>query len=75
MAHIFAPVAVETLGAWGPDAFQLVFELGRRIAAVSGEPRSAAFLRQCTDVAMQRRNAVAIFGTIPPELLVKSINN
>ena len=30
VAHIFAPVAVETLGAWGRDACQLVSELGRR---------------------------------------------
>ena len=59
------------LGAWGPDASQLVSELSRRIAVVSGEPRLAAFLRQRIDVAMQRGNAPAILGTIPPELSVE----
>ena len=35
VAHNFTPMAVETLGAWGHDASQLVFKLVKRIAAVS----------------------------------------
>jgi len=47
------------------DAKLLISELGRRIALVTGEPRTASFLRQRIDVAMQRGNAAAILGTIP----------
>jgi len=60
------PVAIETLGSWGPDATLLVSELGRRMAEVTGEPRSASFLRQRIDIAIHRSNATAILDTIPP---------
>jgi len=62
--HDFSPVAVETLGVWGPEAISLVGELGRRTAALTGEPRSAAFLRQRIDIALQRGNAASIMGTL-----------
>jgi len=65
IAHTFTPVAIETLGSWGPDATLLISELDRRIALVTREPRSASVLRQRIDVVMQRGNAAAILGTIP----------
>ena len=58
-------IAIETLGAWGKDAWELVSELGGRLAALSGDPRSLAFLRQRLGIAMQRGNAAAIRGTRP----------
>ena len=64
--YSFHPVAIETLGAWGKDAQGLVSELGGRLAAVTGDPRSLAFLRQRLGIAMQRGNAAAIRGTLPP---------
>jgi hypothetical protein len=59
----FVPVAIETSGVWGEQALELVTELGRRIAAVTFEPRSTAFLRQRISVAVQRGNAGCILGT------------
>ena len=61
----FVPIAVETMGAWGADALALTAELGGRIAALTGEPRSTSFLRQRLDIAIQRGNAAAVRGTLP----------
>jgi len=66
VAHTFVPVAIETLGAWGSEAQSLVEEIGRRLVVATGEVRSALFLRQRIDVALQRGNAAAILGTLPP---------
>ena len=61
----FVPIAVETMGAWGADALAITAELGGRIAALTGEPRSTSFLRQRLDIAIQRGNAAAVRGTLP----------
>jgi hypothetical protein len=60
----FVPFAIETSGVWGEEALRLVNEIGRRIAEVSHEPRSTAFLRQRISVAVQRGNAACINGTL-----------
>jgi len=57
MFYEVMPVAVETLGALGEEAVAFFSDLGRRIAATTGEPRSsafAAFLFQRLSVAVQR---------------------
>ena len=59
----FIPIAIETSGTWGEQAFHLVMEIGRRLAIVTHEPRSAAFLRQRLSVAVQRGNAFCVTGT------------
>jgi len=61
--HDFSPVAVETLGMWGPEAISLVKELGKRTTALTGEPGYAAFLRHRIDIALQG-NAASIMGTM-----------
>ncbi len=66
VAHSFVPFAIETLGVWGADAYALSSVIGSRIAAITGEPRSTGFLRQRLDIAVQRGNAAAILGTLPP---------
>ncbi len=58
----FTPFAIETSGAWGEQALKLVNAIGRRIAAVSHEPRSTAFFRQRLFVTVQRGNAVCVLG-------------
>ena len=64
--HIFIPVAVETLlGAIGDEAPVFLHDLGRRIAAVTAEPRSFQFLMQRLSVAVQRGNAACVLGTVP----------
>ena len=60
---IFVPVAIETLGSWGPDASELISEIGRRITSVNGDVRATSFLRQRLDITIQRGNALAVRGT------------
>ena len=54
-------------GVWGRQAFDRVAEIGRKIAAVTHEPRTTVFLRQRISVAVERR------GThyVPETLKVK----
>jgi len=63
-SHVFVPVAVETLGAWGPEAARLVGEVGRRLGIAQHEPRAGSFLRQRISLAMQRGNAISVLGTL-----------
>ena len=60
----FVPVAIETSGVWGEQAASLVKEVGRRICAISHEPRSTSYLRQRIAVAVQRGNAFCVLGTL-----------
>jgi len=62
----FVPVAIETLGAWGPSAQALCADLAGRTAAVTGDMRCLAFLKQRLSLAIQRGNAAAVVGTMPP---------
>ena len=61
----FTPVAVETLGPWGPEASTFVSELGRRLYMTTGDPRTTAFLRQRISLAVQKGNAVCIKQSLP----------
>ena len=62
-SHFFVPIAVETLGAMGPEAGHIFRDLGRRIAAATSELLSYQYLLQPVAVAVQRGNAAAILGT------------
>jgi hypothetical protein len=66
----FVPVAIETSGVWGRQAVELVNEIGRRIAALTYEPRSTAFLRQRISVAVQRGNAFCVLDTFKSSRIV-----
>ena len=61
-SHHFVPIAVETLGAFGPEALTFIRDLGRRIMDATQEPLSHHHLRQRIAVAVQRGNAAAILG-------------
>ena len=63
--HDFVPIAIETLGTWGTQGYEFVTTLGKRVAEVTGEPRSTAFLRQRLALAVQRGNAISVMGTLP----------
>jgi hypothetical protein len=65
-AHEFVPIAIETLGTWGSAGLAFVNEVGKRIAAVSGDQRATAFLKQRLALAVQRGNAAAVLGTFAP---------
>lgn len=62
---IFAPVAIETLGSWGISAVDLCRDIGTRLAAYTGDPRSHQFLVQRLSLAVQRGNAASVAGTQP----------
>jgi hypothetical protein len=62
--YIFTPVAVESLGALGDEALAFFRDVGRRITAVTAEPRSFQFLMQRLSVAIQYGNAACITGTV-----------
>ena len=64
-SYHFIPVAMETLGPWGPEGMKFLKEVGSRIAEVSGEKRSTNFLFQSFGIANQRGNAYSIMGTVP----------
>jgi len=58
----FSPI--ETSGVWVEHALDLVTEIGRRIAAVTHDPRSAMFIRQRLSVAVQRGNVLCVLRTL-----------
>ena len=64
VVHEFVPIALETLGPWGPAGLSFVNELGRRITSVTGDVREASFLKQRLSLAVQRGNAASVLGTI-----------
>ena len=64
--HIdFVPVAIETTGVWGKEGWDLVKDLGKRLAKTLVEPRSTSFLRQRISLAIQRGNAYCVQATHP----------
>jgi len=65
----FVPVAAETMGSWGPEGYELIIELGRRIAEVKKEPLSGAYLLQRLSIAIQRGNAHCVLATCPQQPL------
>ena len=64
---------METLGALVDAVSALFRDIGQRIAAATGEPRSYQFLMQRLSVAVQRGNAACITGTVPTALGLDSI--
>jgi len=62
---LFVPLAIETLGTWGPSAVDFCRDLGSRLASHSGDPRSLLFLKQRLGLAVQRGNAASVSGTYP----------
>jgi hypothetical protein len=57
------PVAIETLGPFSASIQIFLFEIGRRIAQRTSDPRETAFLFQRISVAIQRFNAVCMATT------------
>ena len=62
--HLFTPVAIETLGAFGQEARSFLRELAHRMSLSTGEPQSHQFLIQRVAVAVQRGNAASILGSV-----------
>jgi len=63
--YIFTPIAIETLGAWGPSADAICSDIGARLSSLTGDIRATAFLKQRLAIDVQKGNAAAINGTSP----------
>ena len=61
--HIFCPLAFESLGPMNELGQSFISELGRRIAATTGDTREGSFLFQRISIAIQRCNAISFTGT------------
>ena len=59
----FEHLAVETTGVYGKTSAKFVAELGRRVAAVTGDRRETQWLRQRLSMAIVRGNAASILAT------------
>ena len=62
--YAFTPVAIETLGVFGPQTATFLKDLGHRLAQVTGDKKSTTYLLQRLSVAVQRGNVASVLGTI-----------
>ena len=74
-SYIFAPVCIESMGAWGASARDLIRKIGRRVQEATGEPRSTSFLIQRLAIDVQRGNATSVMATIPSSRNWTGISN
>ena len=61
----FSPVCVETLGAWGSSAKELIRRIGSRVMERTGDSRATQFLIQRISIDVQRGNVASVMATIP----------
>ena len=57
--HQFAPIAIETGGAWNEKAVEFISEVRRRITEETKEQQETMFLFQRISVTLQRENVIA----------------
>ena len=63
-AYHCVPIAVETLGAYGPEAAGFFKSLGQRLQRATMDLRAGEFLVQWISVAIQRGNVLSILGSL-----------
>jgi len=56
-------VAIETTGTWHYQAVELIQEIGRQMANITGDTRETTYLFQQLSIALQTRNAVSFQNT------------
>ena len=61
--HRFTPVAIETGDSWNDLAMEFINVLGKRITAVTQDPRETQCLFQRMSVALHTGNAVGFQNT------------
>jgi len=66
-SHLFFLIAVETQGPLNEEARQLLYDLGRRISASSGDDREVNFLFQRVSVVVQHFNSVLLHDSFSVE--------
>jgi hypothetical protein len=66
-SHVVMPVSVETLGSWDPESLQFITSLGRKLTAITNDPRETTYLLQRISVAVQRGNVQSCLGSLVSE--------
>jgi hypothetical protein len=68
--YLFIPISFETLGPMSIKTLNFLTDLGKRIAAVTGDRREGSFLLQRLSIAIQRSNSVCFKGSfiVPSEV-------
>ena len=61
--HFFVPLAFETMGPINTEGQAFLSDLGRKLSAITGEPRETSFLYQRISLTIQRFNTIAFRGT------------
>src|SRR6218665_1178918 len=61
-SHTCVPISIESLGPINQSGFDFISEVGRRISAISGDPRERNQLFQRLSICTQQFNAVAFRG-------------
>ena len=57
-SHLFCPVAIETLGAVGPQSLALIKDIGLRIASETKESRAGEYMLQRLSVVVYREETL-----------------
>ena len=65
--HIFAPIAIKTLGSWNKKAIETIQEIGRRMTNATNDPNETMYLFQRLSVAIQLSNTVSFLNTSSEE--------
>ena len=63
-SHFFAPVSIETTGAFGTETLLFIKQISHCLRIRTGEVLSRQFLIQRLSVAVQRGNAMFILGSL-----------
>jgi len=61
--HLFQPIVTQTLSPLNESMILFFAELGRKIAAVSGDNQEPSFLFQC--ISIQRFNSIQLHNSFP----------
>ena len=72
--YCFQPIALESLGPVSKSTSVVVADLGRRISAVSSDPREESFLWQRISICLQRFNSILLHQSFINFLLNQTCN-
>ena len=61
-SYRFEPIAIDTLGAYGPTTKNIIREIGKLTTDKTGEMRETQWLQQRLSIAVQRGNALSILS-------------
>ena len=61
-SYRFEPIAIGTLGAYGPTTKNIIREIGKLTTDKTGETRETQWLKQRLSIAVQRGNALSILS-------------